>query len=170
LDIQAILSEFNQVHITIHKEEVVMFNVEPVVDVLHQIKEAGIDANGRLVLSFDGYDDDARELAEIPEVRDFMLFLDKCFPYWFFFLNRNISSQIIFITNCLVKIEIIHSSVDLKERFFEFDKNDFSNFIDIHFHFLNELTNQLRLPEEENEKISNEITSIYKQRITDRFT
>jgi len=35
-----------------------------------------------------GYDHDARELFEIPEVREYNALLDNEFPYWLFFLTR----------------------------------------------------------------------------------
>jgi hypothetical protein len=42
----------------------------------------------RLDISFFGYDQDRRELFEIPEVRSFVHKLDEIFPYWLFFLSR----------------------------------------------------------------------------------
>ena len=40
-------------------------------------------------LAFAGYDEDARELYEIDEVRSFVLKLDEGFPYWFFFMSKS---------------------------------------------------------------------------------
>jgi hypothetical protein len=40
-------------------------------------------------IAFHGYDDDARELFEIPDVREFVHLLDSEFPYWLFFLNKS---------------------------------------------------------------------------------
>lgn len=41
----------------------------------------------RISISFEGYNEDNRELDEIPEVRDFIYELDDKFPYWLFFLT-----------------------------------------------------------------------------------
>ena len=42
----------------------------------------------QMSIIFDGYDDDERELFEIPEVVRFVRDLDSAFPYWAFFLSR----------------------------------------------------------------------------------
>jgi hypothetical protein len=39
-------------------------------------------------VAFSGYDEDARELFEIPEVREYVYRLDGEFPYWLFFLSK----------------------------------------------------------------------------------
>ena len=39
-------------------------------------------------LGFSGYEEDARELFEIPEVRNFVFKLDEEFPFWLFFLTK----------------------------------------------------------------------------------
>ena len=39
-------------------------------------------------IAFHGYDDDKRELFEIPEVRNFVSRLDDQFPFWLFFLTK----------------------------------------------------------------------------------
>jgi hypothetical protein len=39
-------------------------------------------------IAFGGYDEDARELFEIPEVREYVYRLDGEFPYWLFFLSK----------------------------------------------------------------------------------
>jgi hypothetical protein len=44
----------------------------------------------RVDIAFHGYDDDPRELWEIPEVREFVYKLDTHFPYWLFFLDKKL--------------------------------------------------------------------------------
>jgi hypothetical protein len=39
-------------------------------------------------IAFHGYDDDPRELFEIDEVRNFVIELDRQFPFWLFFLTK----------------------------------------------------------------------------------
>ncbi|MFY9619729.1 MAG: chlororespiratory reduction 6 domain-containing protein [Pyrinomonadaceae bacterium] len=43
----------------------------------------------KIDIAFHGYDDDTRELFEIPEVRNSVFKLDEAFPYWFYFLSKN---------------------------------------------------------------------------------
>ncbi len=42
----------------------------------------------RVDIAFDGYNEDPRELDEIEEVRDFVQRLDADFPFWLFFLSK----------------------------------------------------------------------------------
>lgn len=44
----------------------------------------------RVDIGFDGYDDDRREVWEIPEIREFVYRLDEQFPYWLFFLDKKL--------------------------------------------------------------------------------
>lgn len=46
-----------------------------------------------------GYDDDARELNEIPEVREFVYRLDAEFPYWCYFLSKR-GTGLMFVLSC----------------------------------------------------------------------
>ena len=43
----------------------------------------------KLDVAFHGYDNDSRELFEIPEVRTFVNELDDQFPFWLFFLTKS---------------------------------------------------------------------------------
>lgn len=43
---------------------------------------------GQMGLAVDGYNDDARELVDIPEVRAFLRALERQWPYWAFFFNQ----------------------------------------------------------------------------------
>ena len=43
---------------------------------------------GQMSLVVDGYNDDPRELVDIPEVRAFLRLLDAQWPYWAFFFNQ----------------------------------------------------------------------------------
>ena len=43
---------------------------------------------GQMVMTVDGYNDDPRELVDIPEVRAFLRTLASQWPYWAFFFNQ----------------------------------------------------------------------------------
>ena len=43
---------------------------------------------GQVTLVIDGYDNDSRELVDIPEVRMFLREFDRRWPYWSFFFNQ----------------------------------------------------------------------------------
>jgi hypothetical protein len=40
-------------------------------------------------IAFHGYEQDTRELFEIPEIWEYVHLLDDKFPYWLFFLTKN---------------------------------------------------------------------------------
>ncbi len=43
---------------------------------------------GQMSLVVDGYNEDAREIVDIPEVRTFLQLLNEHWPYWAFFFNQ----------------------------------------------------------------------------------
>ena len=43
---------------------------------------------GQMALAVDGYNPDARELVDIPEVRKFLKVFEREWPYWAFFFNQ----------------------------------------------------------------------------------
>ena len=43
---------------------------------------------GQLSIVFEGYEDDPRELVDVPEVRRFVVRLNAAWPYWAFFMNQ----------------------------------------------------------------------------------
>ena len=48
-----------------------------------------------LFLTFHGYDDDARELHCVPEVRHFVQAFHRAWPYWLYFLNAHAGISIL---------------------------------------------------------------------------
>ena len=63
---------------------------------------------GKVAIVFEGYDDDPREVYEIPEVRRFCNTLDERFPYWFYFLTT-IQQNLKVVTLCLVRVKVKRS-------------------------------------------------------------
>ena len=59
-----------------------------VLDSLIESREKAMRFRDQVVFGVDGYNDDPRELFEIPEVRTFIRELDDKWPYWFFFLSK----------------------------------------------------------------------------------
>jgi hypothetical protein len=55
---------------------------------------------GRLHLFVGGYDDDPRELWEIPEVRQYLGALDSRFPFWVWFLDPTDPSLLLVVACC----------------------------------------------------------------------
>jgi hypothetical protein len=86
------LSDF--ISIVISRQDVRSQNIEPTLSILKKFTHTPQMARNfmeRISISFEGYDEDTRELDEIPEVRDFVHKLDDEFPYWLFFLSKETS-------------------------------------------------------------------------------
>lgn len=61
----------------------------------------------RVMFGISGYDDDPRELFEIPEVRRWVIGLDAEWPYWFFFLWPGRRSTLPLIAFCLCPYTVL---------------------------------------------------------------
>ena len=59
----------------------------------------------RYELLFEGYDDDPRDVWEIPDVRDFACAMDAEFPYWLFFLEKAGTSGLQALALCVAGYE-----------------------------------------------------------------
>jgi Chlororespiratory reduction 6 len=78
--------------IIVSRDEVVARDISSVIETLKcclTSPERVLSLFEKLDIAFHGYDEDARELFEIEEVREFVVLLDQKFPYWLFFLTKN---------------------------------------------------------------------------------
>ena len=75
-------------------------------------RESAIQYCERVDICVGGYDDDPRELYEIPEVRDFMHKLDAEFPYWLYFLSKG-GSGLLVVLLCFCSP---HLAEDVRQR------------------------------------------------------
>lgn len=122
---------------------------EPMAFLQHLVSSsnAALEFMGRVSLIVDGYNDDPRELFEIPEVRHYYKKLDSQWPYWFFFLSQA-DDSIQILESCLRDtVEVIPgvSSVDLEQM---------ERSLARHFTALNRLCEALAIPAEINQEIS----------------
>lgn len=96
---------------------------------------------GRVALVFEGYDDDPREVYEIPEVRRFCAALDKRFPYWLYFLTT-IQDNLKVVTFCLVRVKVLGPSQ------IWVDTDDLQRFLLSHVSAMNTVFDRYSLGEE----------------------
>lgn len=83
-------------------------DIWPITDHLNQLKDDPKElplCAERFELLFEGYDDDPRELWEIPEVVEFARNLDAEFPYWFYFLEKAGTSGLQALAMCVAGYE-----------------------------------------------------------------
>lgn len=67
-------------------------------------RETVINGRGRVTLLFEGYDDDLRDVFDIPEIRRYAKALDEQFPYWFYFACLDCGSTLQVLSLCLCQV------------------------------------------------------------------
>jgi len=67
------------------------------------VPEVAKRLQGRLLFGIRGYQDDPRDLWEIPEVREWMQALNAKFPYWFYFMDLGPNSTLGFVAFSLCR-------------------------------------------------------------------
>ena len=108
---------------------------------------------GRVKISFDGFNHDPREIYEIPEIRRFCAELDKHFPYWLYFLSME-DSSLKAMTFCLCTVENAGPGLASVDR-------DLLDFIYPHLAAMNELFDRYSLDEATNRSISDNVVKYF---------
>jgi hypothetical protein len=121
--------------VTVPRDAVVSCDIEPVLmglSVFVRSSALAPQAQGKLELLFDGFNDDKRELWQIPEVRRFVARLDAVFPYWFFLADLR-TETLHLLASCLCR------SSELAPGLTGFNQEDLLGFLQRQFDGLNEL-------------------------------
>jgi hypothetical protein len=125
-------------------------------------RHTAIDFCGRISLVVDGYNDDPRELFEIPEVRAYIKRLDQAWPNWFFFLSQA-DESIKLLESCLCEtIEVVPgvTSIDLEQL---------ERSLARHFTAMHRLGEALNLPEAMCEEIAEGIIGMFRNAAVERI-
>ena len=142
----------------IKRKDIESFDHGNILAYLNVMKADARRYEGKLNIVIDGYLGDPRELYEIREVRDYIAYLDKCFPYWFYFCYRGINR----ISPYFLLVPMLVPSLNLLGRNSEIVSVDigpdaFPDFMEKYYVHLNDLTDELGLSDAENERISREV-------------
>lgn len=154
--------DFDAIVCGISKNCIENSNFDEVQIFFETILQEPVKFENKLYLMITGYDDDPRELFEIDEVRQHLSVLDRIFPYWFYFLDKKemgSNSPMVVITSLLVPLTEIKNVSG--KKFIEFEIEKLKEFIDVHLHYLNELTDKIKLSEEENMRITQEVQKCF---------
>ena len=93
---------------SVSKREVINKDYKRIINSLEIFKEAGTEAKSKLFLVFDGYNNDKREIYEIPEIRNFVKYIYNKYKYLFYFLTTIDNNRSI-IYACINDLEVIHT-------------------------------------------------------------
>ncbi len=128
-------------------------------DRIRKTREIAAHCQGRVELSFHGYDNDPRELFEIAEVKAYVPVLIEALPELFFFAYTGERAQTLkTIAMCLTNVTVKSRTPNENNKLpVEFETAPIGRFLESHFPGLNEMTEWLGMPIEENKRISDEI-------------
>lgn len=92
----------------VSKKEIIKCNISKVVDLINHMENSmGFEGcNEKLNICFSGYDDDSREIFQIPEIRQYMLKLINTKPYCPYFLTTKDYTRAI-LMGCIGEVDIV---------------------------------------------------------------
>jgi len=143
----------------IGRDQVETFDVSDVrsfFDRIQSTRELAAHCQGKIELSFHGYDNDHRELYEVPEVRAFVSILSEALPELFFFANTGDRCQgLKTIAMCLTEVKKLSDAPNAQNQIqVEVSTANIAFFMQRHWPGLNEMTEWLKMPLEKNKEIS----------------
>lgn len=118
-----------------------------------------MSCQGKVEISFYGYEQDPRELFEIPEARVYMPLLERALPELFFFVRAQQPTHTLrVVALCQTKVTWPYGrSTRRVGKQLVYDTAEVASFLDRGYAGLNEVTDWLGLPIEENRRISHEV-------------
>lgn len=143
-------NKYNIISIVIHKDQIIDFDFSSISETLFKLHETPRENYNKVTLIIDGYDDDSREIYQIQEIRDYMSFLDKSFPYWFYYLNIDIDkkySPIGLIILCVCDIDDTTKKNGGNQV--QLNIKSLQEFVLLHFDFMEQLMEQEKHSEKE---------------------
>jgi hypothetical protein len=124
-------------------------------DRLRTTKELAASCQGKVEIMFSGYEDDPRKLFEIDEVREYVAKLDSVLPDLFFFArSEQPTFTLMIFALCQTKFEFAgdHSPAARFKQVY-FDALPVVDFIERHCPALNELTEWLNMPLDDEKRL-----------------
>nr|WP_236783317.1 chlororespiratory reduction 6 domain-containing protein [Aliivibrio fischeri] len=126
--------------------------IDDLIERLTRTKELLLNNRNKLSLWFAGYDDDPRELYEIPEIRRwFRVSVERGIP-WFYFLSNleeSMTLKIFLYSYC---------NIEKKKPITNDTYKNINDWINSNFHNLNKFIDENNVPEVVNETISKNIS------------
>lgn len=141
----------------IHREQIEAFDLESSLEFLRTLvplrdPQCVWSWKGTLTLAISGYDNDPRELYEIPEVCRYLRGIDQPWPFWFFFF---IPASIHLVGMCLA------SAVPIAPGRAFLPPENLQRFMERGFAAVNRLFDHYSFPEAENEALSGVVSRVF---------
>ena len=111
---------------------------------------------GQVALAVDGYNDDPRELVDVPEVRTFLANFNQRWPYWAFYFNQ-VDDSIKLLASCLC------AGHYLGRGQVEIDAEKLQRFLLTGFAAMNSIFDEHGIAEAELETMSNGVIEVVEQ-------
>lgn len=169
-----LIMESDRIIYALHKNDVEQQNtcdIRDFFDRIQRTRELADHCQGRVEISFDGYDDDERDLYVIPEVRKFVTLLDTILPEILVFAPRifpTFTLQLFaFCQSYILKYEPSKSRPGL--MFVKPKMKDISEFIWRHTEKFNEVLHWLKMPIQEQEQAYYDIFTAIGVVLPERF-
>jgi hypothetical protein len=151
---ELVVIEFSRTDIEANYLDTALARLQVLVD----DKEAADKWEGCATFFFSGWDDDPRETAEIPELRQWFGRLSRAFPYWFHVCEKEGDTVAhVFRLLCPGHVECVKDGV-VGWRFE--DLQNLAAIMQVLFDHQNELYERLGLSEDTNQRVSEEIAQI----------
>ncbi|EJM7847371.1 DUF4365 and DUF1817 domain-containing protein [Vibrio parahaemolyticus] len=151
---------------SISKEDILSKNYKGVLAFFERLlknDELALNSQGKVMITIDGYCSDHRELWEIRDVQKWARRAENKLTHWFFFCsNFDTHSSLIWFFMSLTKCsKLEYYSEDGKPLVStHYDRALLQNAIEKNFETLNQITEQLELPIEENNKITRYVAQV----------
>lgn len=125
-------------------------------DRLRATRELAAQCQGKVEILFSGYNDDPREVWEIPEIRDYIAVLEIALDDLLFFARvEQPTYTLLTFALCQTKVDFMPAldQPGAKSKHFTYDPLPVAEFITRHCPALNKLTEWLNMPREEEKRL-----------------
>lgn len=147
--------------IAITRESVVTCDPAPLLEKLAALAATRGEAiawEGTVTFGFDGWDQDPRETAEIPEIRRYFQAVTAEFPYWFHYVEK-VGDTLWHVLRLLCCGRYVPAEAGMVGWQFD-DPRELTRQVDRLFKGMNALHERVGVPEETNARISEEVAQM----------
>lgn len=147
--------------VAVPRAQVVAGDIAPILqqlDFMIETRELAERWEGQLMVTFDGWDDDPREIAEIAEIRTYFAALTDAWPYWLHF-SEKVGDTLPLVLRILCPGHIEQVTAGMVGWSFD-DLDELQRQLLRLFAGMNVLYDRLELPESMNRRVTEEVAQL----------